>query len=99
MQQRLKPAAREAWTRIITAQLLCQFLRAVNDAITALHMRFRRVAAFALATRSKSFRDGQIRRSSTLSCPPLVRLTQESGGAVGELPPESEKPRRHILQA
>jgi hypothetical protein len=39
-QHALKPVSRAARARIVTPELFNQFLVAVDDAITALHMRF-----------------------------------------------------------
>jgi len=56
MQQWLKSPPRSAHARIVAAELLAQFLVAVDDAVAALDARLGRVAPTALA--------GPVRRES-----------------------------------
>jgi hypothetical protein len=49
MQHFLKAASGTAWAEVVPAQLLIQFFLAVNDAVTALNLGFRRETFTALA--------------------------------------------------
>ncbi len=53
MQQRLKPFARAAWTRIVATEFFDQFLIPVDNPVAALHLLFRRETLPALAHRLK----------------------------------------------
>lgn len=59
--------------RIAAPEFFHELLRSVDDAVAALHARFRRIAALALATWCKSSRGFRVRRSSTRSCPPRCK--------------------------
>jgi len=61
MQQRLKAAAGSTDTRIVTAELFHQFLIAVDEAIAALDVRFRRETAPAFTAPLESSERRRIR--------------------------------------